>query len=94
MTQYAVTTQPIDGLTLSASYYDFGQMGKQDGRQKKEGGSLAANFNVGQFSVGYGETRHAPAQQMGGSAAQTKLTTMLTKVTVSVLQLTTTYQYL
>ena len=55
MTQYAVTTQPIDGLTLSASY-DFGQMGKQDGRQKKEGGSLAANFNLVNF-VGYGETR-------------------------------------
>ena len=72
MTQYAVTTQPIDGLTLSASYYDFGQMGKQDGRQKKEGGSLAANFNLGQFSVGYGETRFAPAQQMGGSAATNK----------------------
>ena len=44
MTQYAVTTQPIDGLTLSASYYDFGQMGNTDGRQKQEGGSLAANY--------------------------------------------------
>ena len=72
MTQYAVTTQPIDGLTLSASYYDFGQMGKADGRQKKEGGSLAGNFSMGQFSVGYGETRFAPAQQMGGSAATDK----------------------
>ena len=72
MTQYAVTTQPIDGLTLSASYYDFGQMGKADGRQKKEGGSLAGNFSMGQFSVGYGETRFAPAQQMGGNAATDK----------------------
>ena len=25
MTQYAVTMAPIDGLTLAASYYDFGE---------------------------------------------------------------------
>ena len=34
MKQYAVTMAPIDGLTLSASYYDFGEMGNKDGRQK------------------------------------------------------------
>jgi hypothetical protein len=72
MTQYAVTTQPVDGLTISASYYDFGQMGKTDGRQKQEGGSLAGNFSLGQFSVGYGETRFAGAQAMGGAAATNK----------------------
>ena len=33
MTQYAVTLAPIDGLTLAASYYDFGDMGNADGRQ-------------------------------------------------------------
>ena len=65
MTQYAVTTQPIDGLTIAGSYYDFGQMGKTDGRQKKEGGSLSANYSVGSFSFGYGETRFAPAQAAG-----------------------------
>ena len=71
MRQYAVTTAPIDGLSIAASYYDFNEMGKKDGRQAQEGGSLSANYSMGQFSVGYGETRHAPAQavNVGGSAA-------------------------
>ena len=64
MKQYAVTMAPIDGLTLKASYYDFGEMGNKDGRQKQEGGSLAANYSIGQVSVGYGETKHAPSQRM------------------------------
>jgi len=68
MQQYAVTMAPIDGLTLSASYYDFGEMGNKDGRQKQEGGSLAANYSIGQISVGYGETKHAPAERMNTSA--------------------------
>jgi hypothetical protein len=72
MRQYALTTQPLDGLTVSASYYDFNEMGKSDGRQSAEGGSLAANYSIGQFSVGYGETRHAPAQAMSGAAATNK----------------------
>ena len=64
MVQYAITMAPIDGLTLSGSYYDFSEMGNADGRQKKEGGSLAANYSIGQISVGYGETKHAPNQRM------------------------------
>jgi len=68
MTQYAVTMAPIDGLTLSGSYYNFGEMGKSDARQTQEGGSLAANYSMGSFSLGYGETKHAPAQKMGDSA--------------------------
>ena len=64
MKQYAITMAPIDGLTLSASYYDFGEMGNKDGRQKQEGGSYAANYSIGQISVGYGETIHAPAERM------------------------------
>ena len=64
MKQYAITMAPIDGLTLSASYYDFGEMGNKDGRQKQEGGSYAANYSIGQVSIGYGETLHAPAERM------------------------------
>ena len=64
MKQYAVTMAPIDGLTLSASYYDFGEMGNKDGRQKQEGGSYSANYSIGQVSIGYGETLHAPAERM------------------------------
>lgn len=69
MTQYAVTMAPIDGLTLAASYYDFGDMGNADGRQSQEGGSYSANYSLGQFSIGYGETLHAPATRMGGATA-------------------------
>ena len=67
-------------------------MGKQD-EDEKEGGSLGANFGMGSVSFGYGETRFAPAQAMGGLQLQTKLTTTLTKVTVSVLQLTKTIAF-
>ena len=74
MKQYAVTMAPIDGLTLSASYYDFGEMGNKDGRQKQEGGSLAANYSIGQVSVGYGETKHAPAQRMESLATASAAT--------------------
>ncbi len=69
MTQYAVTMAPIDGLTLAASYYDFGDMGNADGRQSAEGGSYSAKYSLGQFSIGYGETLHAPATRMGGATA-------------------------
>ena len=69
MKQYAVTMAPIDGLTLKASYYDFGEMGNKDGRQKQEGGSYSANYSIGQVSVGYGETIHAPAERMNTSAS-------------------------
>ena len=64
MKQYALTMAPIDGLTLAGSYYTFGDLGSQDSRQSKEGGSLSANYSIGQISVGYGETRHAPNQEM------------------------------
>ncbi len=74
MTQYAVTTQPVDGLTLAASYYDFGQMGKSDARQSQEGGSYSANYSMGQFSVGYGETIFAPAQAAGVGASAAVVT--------------------
>ena len=73
MTQYAVTMAPVDGLTLSASYYDFGEMGKDDARQKAEGGSYAANYSMGQFSIGYGETLHTPAQKMNTASTTAKI---------------------
>ena len=69
MTQYAVTMAPIDGLTLSGSYYEFDSMGNQDARQTKEGGSLAFNYSMGPVSFGYGETKHAPAQRMNNAVA-------------------------
>ena len=72
-TQYAVTMAPIDGLTLSGSYYEQGDMGGNEKKQKGEGGSLAFNYSVGSFSLGYGETKFAPAlgaQTTGATTTQ------------------------
>ena len=74
MVQYALTTSPIDGLTIAASYYDFSEMGASDDRQVAEGGSISGNFSMGQISVGYGETRHAPAQAKGVGASAAVVT--------------------
>ena len=72
MTQYKLTTAPLDGLSVQASYYEFGEMGAGDNRQKQEGGSVSANYSIGQFSLGYGETIHAPALAHGiGNAVYT-----------------------
>ena len=67
MTQMAVTITPVDGFTISASYYDFDEMGNRDSLQKAEGGSLAGNYSYGNLSVGYGQTRYAPALATGQS---------------------------
>jgi len=72
MQQYAVSMAPIDGLSVSASYYEFDEMGSADSRQKQEGGSYGANYTIGQFSVGYGETVFAPAQRKAVAAGTTK----------------------
>jgi hypothetical protein len=71
MTQYAVTLAPIDGLTLSGSYYELGDMGGNEKKQKGEGGSLAFNYSVGSFSLGYGETKFAPALGVQSAGATT-----------------------
>ncbi len=73
MEQYAVTAAPIDGLTLSASYYEISDDGNKSARQKSEGGSMSANYSLGSISVGYGETKHAPAQRTGGAAGTAKV---------------------
>ena len=77
MDQYAVTVAPIDGLKVSGSYYRFGDMGNRDDRYDAEGGSLAANYSIGQLSVGYGETRHVPAQRMNTASATARTTSYM-----------------
>ena len=74
MTQMAATVTPIDGLTISASYYDFDELGSKNSKQTAEGGSLALNYAYGNLSIGYGETRHVPNLRTGQSntAAHTK----------------------
>ena len=63
-----------DGLTISASYYDFDELGTKNSKQTSEGGSVALNYAYGNLSIGYGETRHVPNLRTGQSntAAHTK----------------------
>ena len=74
MTQMAATITPIDGFTISASYYDFDELGTKNSKQTAEGGSLGGNYSYGNLSVGYGQTRHVPNLRTGQSktAAHTK----------------------
>ena len=39
----------------------------QSSKQEQEGGSASINYSAGPFSVGYGETKHAPALRTGQS---------------------------
>ena len=54
---------PIDGLTFQHHIMILVIWVTTDGRQSAEGGSYSAKYSMGQFSVGYGETLHAPAQE-------------------------------
>ena len=67
MTQAALTITPIDGFTISASYYDFDELGTRNSKQTAEGGSLAGNYSYGNLSIGYGQTRHVPNLRTGQS---------------------------
>ena len=47
---------------------------------------MSAKYSIGQFSVGYGETLHAPATRMGGGDSNcSSYNTMKTMVIQSVL---------
>ena len=52
-------------------------MGNRDDRYDAEGGSLGANYSIGQLSVGYGETRHVPAQRMNTTSTTARTTSYL-----------------
>ena len=54
LTQYRLTTKPIDGLTLGASYSDF-DMEDQVMAQKAESGSWYAKYAIGSVTAGYGK---------------------------------------
>ena len=62
-TFYSVVTKPIDGLTLSASYYEknnYGNGTDDAGDQNEEGGAYGAKFAYGNVTVGYGKSFKAP----------------------------------
>ena len=62
MSEYSLVTKPIDGLTLSASYYDINDYddGLTNENQLEEGGAYAAKYSSGNITVGYGKSFKAP----------------------------------
>ena len=73
-TFYSLVTKPVDGLTLSASYYDKNNYanGTDDaGDQNEEGGAYGAKFAYGNLSVGYGKSFKAPESTVITSGAST-----------------------
>ena len=62
-TFYSLVTNPIDGLTLSGSYYDKNNYanGTDDaGDQNEEGGAYGAKYAYGNVTIGYGKSFKAP----------------------------------
>jgi outer membrane protein OmpU len=62
-TFYSLTTKPVDGLTLSASYYEKNDYDNGTGDsddQSEEGGAYGAKFAYGNLTVGYGKSFKAP----------------------------------
>ena len=62
MEAYSLVTKPVDGLTLSASYYDKNDYddGLTNETQLEEGGAYAAKYSMGNITVGYGKSFKAP----------------------------------
>ena len=60
--EYSLVTKPIDGLTLSAHYYDYNDYddGLDTEDQLEEGGSYAAKYSTGNVTIGYGKSFKAP----------------------------------
>ena len=60
-TEMQVKTSPIDGLTLGASYFQFGgDQGMAKNDQEAESGAYYATYATGPVSVGYSEAFKAP----------------------------------
>lgn len=71
-TFYSLTTKPVDGLTLSASYYeknDYGNGTDDSSEQKEEGGAYAAKYAYGNITLGYGKSYKAPESNSATTAA-------------------------
>jgi hypothetical protein len=60
--EYSVTTKPVDGLTLSAHYYNVNDYddGVSTEEQLEDGGSYAIKYATGNFTFGYGKSYISP----------------------------------
>jgi hypothetical protein len=60
VTEYSLTTTPIDGLTVNASYVDVGSNLTDAVASQYEAGALNAKYAYGPFTIGYGRTLVQP----------------------------------
>ena len=70
---YSLVTKPIDGLTVSGSYYQIEDY--DDGitveQQLEEGGAYGLVYAMGNFTVGYGKSYKAPELSSAVTAGTT-----------------------
>ena len=59
---YSLVTKPVDGLTVSGSYYQIEDYddGITTEQQLEEGGAYGIEYAMGNFTVGYGKSYKAP----------------------------------
>jgi hypothetical protein len=69
----ALTSSPIDGLTVGASYIEFSGSGSANTVQEPQSGSYMATYASGPFSVGYSKGFKAPivGSLTAGAAVET-----------------------
>jgi hypothetical protein len=62
MESYMIKTSPVDGLTVTATYYDKNDYddGLTNEKQLEEGGAYGAKYAIGNITVGYGKSYKAP----------------------------------
>jgi hypothetical protein len=62
ITTYSLVTKPVDGLTVSASFYEIEDYddGVTTENQLEEGGAYGVTYALGNLTVGYGKSYKAP----------------------------------
>ena len=62
ISSYSLVTKPVDGLTVSGSYYQIEDYddGITTENQLEEGGAYALKYSAGNITVGYGKSYQAP----------------------------------
>jgi outer membrane protein OmpU len=58
-TEYQIKANPIEGLNVGASYFEFDKAGMAKQDQEPESGSVMATYAIGNFTTGYSRARRA-----------------------------------
>ena len=72
-TEMQVTTAPIDGLKLGASYFEFSGEGVAKNDQGAESGAYYATYATGPVSIGYSKAYKAPLLATGSFLTTTNV---------------------